>query len=179
MHLLTWGSWKFPDAPRICCLWQFAKVLNFHTTGAMSRLAISEGIVQYRSAWRVFMPSWGTIHSIVCILGTILQTMDCLYLQLPNGNPTLAELNALQREQWGFVYPMTSVACTLSTASCVGYHVDGCIVGTCWELLRLFWDAWRLRDKCSMWYSCNTWGHKTLLTSSTESCFEASYSWGA
>jgi hypothetical protein len=45
------------------------------------------------------MPSWHNYHPIALVLGTILSTIDCVYLQLPDGNPALAELNASQSEQ--------------------------------------------------------------------------------
>jgi hypothetical protein len=45
------------------------------------------------------MPSGRIIHSIALILGTIVRTIDCVYRQLPDGNPPLAELKALQSEQ--------------------------------------------------------------------------------
>jgi len=45
------------------------------------------------------MPSWRDYHRIALVLGTILRTIDCVYLQLPGGNPPLAELQALQSEQ--------------------------------------------------------------------------------
>jgi len=38
-------------------------------------------------------------HRIALVLGTILRTIDCVYLQLPGGNSTLAELKASQSEQ--------------------------------------------------------------------------------
>jgi hypothetical protein len=44
------------------------------------------------------MPSWRDYYHIALVLGTILQTIDCVYLQLPAGNPPLAELKALQSE---------------------------------------------------------------------------------
>jgi hypothetical protein len=47
----------------------------------------------------MFMPSWRDYQRIALVLGTILQTSDCVYLQLPGGNPTLAELKASQSEQ--------------------------------------------------------------------------------
>jgi len=47
----------------------------------------------------VFMPSWRDYHRIALVLGTILRTIDCVYLQLPGGNPPLAELKASQSEQ--------------------------------------------------------------------------------
>jgi hypothetical protein len=45
------------------------------------------------------MPSWHNYHSIALVLGTIHQTIDCVYLLHPGGNPLLAELNALQMGQ--------------------------------------------------------------------------------
>jgi hypothetical protein len=45
------------------------------------------------------MPSSPDYHRIALVLGTILQTIDWVYLQLPGGNPPLAELKASQREQ--------------------------------------------------------------------------------
>ena len=45
------------------------------------------------------MPSWPDSHSIALILGTILPTNECVYLQLPAGNPPLAELKASHSEQ--------------------------------------------------------------------------------
>jgi len=45
------------------------------------------------------MPSWHDYYCIALILVTILRTIDCVYLQLPLGNPRLAELKALQSEQ--------------------------------------------------------------------------------
>jgi len=64
------------------------------------------------------MPSWRDYHRIALVLGTILRTIDCLYLQLPDGNPPLAELKASQSEEWRILYPITSVACAFSTARC-------------------------------------------------------------
>jgi hypothetical protein len=45
------------------------------------------------------MPSWRNYHHIALVIGTILRTIDSLYLQLPGGNPTLVELKELQSEQ--------------------------------------------------------------------------------
>jgi len=45
------------------------------------------------------MPSWRDYHRIALVLGTILRTINCVYLQLPGGNPPLAELKALQSVQ--------------------------------------------------------------------------------
>jgi hypothetical protein len=38
------------------------------------------------------MASWRDYHRIVLVLGTILLAIVCVYLQLPGGNPPLAEL---------------------------------------------------------------------------------------
>jgi len=62
------------------------------------------------------MLSWHSYHRIALVLGTILRTIDYVYLQLPSGNRPLAELNTLQSEHWGVPYPMTSVMCAPSTA---------------------------------------------------------------
>ena len=62
------------------------------------------------------MPSGRVYHRIALILETILRTIDCVYLQLPGGNPPLAELKASQSEQLRILYPMTSVASAFSTA---------------------------------------------------------------
>jgi hypothetical protein len=45
------------------------------------------------------MPSWDNYHRIALSLGTILRTIDCVYLQLPGGSPTLGELKASPNEQ--------------------------------------------------------------------------------
>jgi hypothetical protein len=45
------------------------------------------------------MRSWRDYHRIALVLGTILRTIDFVYLQLSDGNPPLAELNASQSEQ--------------------------------------------------------------------------------
>jgi hypothetical protein len=45
------------------------------------------------------MPSWRDYHCTALILGKILLTIDCVYLQLPSGNPPLAELGASQSKQ--------------------------------------------------------------------------------
>jgi hypothetical protein len=45
------------------------------------------------------MPSWRDYHRITLVLGKILRTIHCEYLQLPDLNPRLAELKALQSEQ--------------------------------------------------------------------------------
>jgi len=63
------------------------------------------------------MPSWRHYHSIAFVPGTILHTIDCVYLQGPRANPSVVELNASQIKQWHILYPMTSVACASSTAS--------------------------------------------------------------
>jgi hypothetical protein len=47
----------------------------------------------------MFMPSWRDYQRIALVLGTILRTIDCVYLLLPGGNPTLAELKTSQSEQ--------------------------------------------------------------------------------
>jgi hypothetical protein len=47
----------------------------------------------------MFMPSWRDYQHIALALSTILRTIDSVYLQLPGGNPTLAELKASQSEQ--------------------------------------------------------------------------------
>jgi hypothetical protein len=44
------------------------------------------------------MHSWRNYHRIALVLGKILQTIDCVYLQLPSGNPPLAELKASESE---------------------------------------------------------------------------------
>jgi hypothetical protein len=62
------------------------------------------------------MHSWLNSHSIALVLSTILRTIDCVYLQLPDANPPLAELKASQSEQCRILYPMTSVACASATA---------------------------------------------------------------
>jgi hypothetical protein len=62
------------------------------------------------------MPSWRDFHRIALILGTILRTIVCIYLQLPGGNHSLAELNASQSEQWWILYPTKSLACAFCTA---------------------------------------------------------------
>jgi len=59
--------------------------------------ATSEGL--FAPLEWVFMPAWRDSHSIALILGTILRTIDCVYLQLPCGNSPLAELKASQSEQ--------------------------------------------------------------------------------
>jgi len=45
------------------------------------------------------MPSWRDYHRIALVLGTILRTIDCVYLQRPGGDPPFAELQASQSEQ--------------------------------------------------------------------------------
>jgi hypothetical protein len=45
------------------------------------------------------MPSCRDYHRIALGLGTILQTIDRVYLQLPDGNSPLAELKASQSKQ--------------------------------------------------------------------------------
>jgi hypothetical protein len=45
------------------------------------------------------MPFWSDFHRIALVLGTILQTINCLYLQLPDGNAPLEELKASQSEE--------------------------------------------------------------------------------
>ena len=72
------------------------------------------------TAWRVFMPSWHGYHSYALVPGTILWTIDCVYLQLPSGHPPLAELKALQSEQCRILYSITSVGWAFSTARCCG-----------------------------------------------------------
>jgi hypothetical protein len=47
----------------------------------------------------VFMPSWQDYHCIALFRCTILQTIDCVFLQLSVGNAPLAELKASQSEQ--------------------------------------------------------------------------------
>jgi len=47
----------------------------------------------------VFKPFWRDYHRFALILDKILQTIECVYLQLPGGNSPLAELKASQWEQ--------------------------------------------------------------------------------
>jgi hypothetical protein len=44
------------------------------------------------------MRSWRNDHIIALVVDTKHRTIDCVYLQLPSGNPPLAELKALQME---------------------------------------------------------------------------------
>jgi hypothetical protein len=44
------------------------------------------------------MPSWRAYHRVALVVGTILRTIDCVYLQLPGGHPTMAELKASRSE---------------------------------------------------------------------------------
>jgi hypothetical protein len=45
------------------------------------------------------MPSSRDYERIELVLGTILRTINIVYLQLPGGNPPLAELKVLQSDQ--------------------------------------------------------------------------------
>jgi hypothetical protein len=67
------------------------------------------------AAWRVFLLHWRDDHCIALVLGTILRTIDWVYLQLPHCNPPLVELKASQSEQSHILHPMTSVACAFFT----------------------------------------------------------------
>jgi len=75
------------------------------------------------TAWPGCMPSWRDYHDIALGLGTILRTINCVYLQLPGGNPPLAELEALQSEKWCILYSMKAVVCAFSTGRHVGSRV--------------------------------------------------------
>jgi hypothetical protein len=45
------------------------------------------------------MPAWHDYHRIALVLEITLQTIDCVYFQLPAENPDLRELKAAQSEQ--------------------------------------------------------------------------------
>jgi hypothetical protein len=45
------------------------------------------------------VPSWRDYNRVALVLGTILRTINSVYLQLPIVNPPLAELKAWQSEQ--------------------------------------------------------------------------------
>jgi len=107
------------------------------------------------------MPCWCSYHSIVFVLGTILLTIDPVYLQLPSRNQLLAELKAFQSEQWCIIYPMTSVACAFPLLGVLVALLDPCTVGTTWELLRLLWDARGLSGKHGVCCKSNGW-HREL-----------------
>jgi len=131
------------------------------------------------SAWRVFMPSSRGYHSIALGLGTILWTINCIYLQLPGGIPPLAELQVSQSEPWRILYTMTSVACAISTARRVGSHVEW---WHSWDNLRTTQFVARCtRSERQKW--CVMRKHRlvllTFLRASTKSCLESSQSWGA
>jgi len=70
------------------------------------------------------MLSCGGYRSIAIVHGKIFQTINCVYLRLPKGNPALAELEALQSERLHILYHRTSVASAVSTAR----HVGSCVV---------------------------------------------------
>ena len=122
------------------------------------------------------MPSWHVFHTIALILGAILPTIDCVYLQLPGGNPPLAELKASQIAQCRILYPMTSVGCAFSTARCVGSCVGWL---HSWDNL----GTTQLALRCTgseryKWYVVQKQllALLTFLTTSTESRLEASHS---
>jgi hypothetical protein len=126
----------------------------------------------------VLMPSWCNFDSVALILGTILWTIDLVYLQLPAGNPLMAELRASQSEQWLILYPMTSVACAFPPLG------GDCHVGWLhrWDNLRTTRFALKcMRSEQGKWYVMpkQCMGLYTFLTTSTKSRFEASHSWGA
>jgi hypothetical protein len=57
----------------------------------------------------LFLRVWHNYHIIALVFRTILLTMDCVYLQLPSGNPPFPVLKALESEQWHILYSITSV----------------------------------------------------------------------
>jgi len=69
------------------------------------------------------MRSWHNYHSTALVLGTLLPTIDCVYLQAPGGNLSLAELKASELKQWCILYPTTSIVFAVSTTRCFGSHV--------------------------------------------------------
>jgi len=62
------------------------------------------------------MRCWREYQCIAIILGTILPSIDCVYLQLPDRNPPLAELKASQIKPCRILYPNSSFACAFATA---------------------------------------------------------------
>jgi len=109
------------------------------------------------------MTSWHDYHSIDLVLGTILQTIDCVYLQLPCCNPHLAEGKASQCEPCHILHPMTSVVCACSTAR---HWLP------CWMVAQveqpenfsvLLWDAWGLSTDSGMW--CQSNARRQILSS--------------
>jgi len=93
------------------------------------------------TTWRMFMPSWRHYHSIALILGIILPSIICVYLQLHGWNPHLAELmhRKANKDVFSILWHQLRVLCPLL---CMLVAVlDGCTVGKNWELLSLLWDA--------------------------------------
>ena len=74
------------------------------------------------TTWRVFIASWRNLDSNALVLGTILVTIDCVYLQLPSGNPHLAALRTSQSAQWPIHDSMTSIECACFTARLDSSH---------------------------------------------------------
>jgi len=125
------------------------------------------------------MCSWREYHSTVLVLGTILRTLDCVYLQLSGRNPSFAKLKVWENAQWCIVYPMTPVACAVSTArhvvSCLGWlHCRDNLrttqlVSKCMRSERSKWCVMH-EQRAAPW---------TVLTASIQFRIEASRSWGA
>jgi len=75
------------------------------------------------TTWRVFLPFWWCSQSIALVLGSILRTIDCVYLLFSGWKPPFAELKPWQSEQWHLLYCITSVAWSLSTARPISSHI--------------------------------------------------------
>jgi len=106
------------------------------------------------------MSSWRNYHRIAHVLGTILRTIDCVYLQHPGGNPPLAELKASHIEQWRIFYPMTSVACAFSTARHVGSRVTWLHSCNNLRTTQFAPRCTRSSGKNGIWRKSNLWHRK-------------------
>jgi len=76
------------------------------------------------------MPSWHDYHGFALVLSTILQTIECVYLRLPGGNPPSAELKhrkanneiiSILRHQLLVLFPLLGVLAAV---------LHGCTVGS-------------------------------------------------
>jgi len=75
------------------------------------------------------MPCWRDHHSIALILCTILQSIDCVYLQLPGGNPPFGRAKSITKRSmlYSLSYDISWVCF---------FHRQGCSQ-LCWMVAKL------------------------------------------
>jgi len=108
----------------------------------------------------VCMPCSRGYRSIALVIGTILRTIDCVYLQLPGGNAPLTVLQHGNANNDVFSILWHQLRVLFPPLGMLGAGLDGYIVRATWELRGVLRDARGLSGESGVRCKGNTRRHK-------------------